>query len=223
LATIAIVAGAVAVLPRLGGSNNEGGQLATAGEGRETGPAGGAKAEGTSPGPNAPANGAASATSPSVVSSGRAYTAYTLSAGVRDLLAEQGTALSYTDTARQPDAAASPASPAPSDNTLASSNLPIARLSNQTALTACIKSLVKSEVVPIVVDLATYGGKPAAIIVLPDPADSTSASVYVVSPDCGPGGSTSIATTTVRRPVTVAPSPNAPSGTQSTPATPPSP
>ncbi|HEY3200907.1 MAG TPA: CAP domain-containing protein, partial [Actinomycetes bacterium] len=69
-------------------------------------------------------------------------------------------------------------------------------------------------------DLATYGGEPAAIIVLPDPADSTSANVYVVGPNCGPGVSTPIATTTVRRPVTAAPSPNAPSGTQSAPATP---
>lgn len=223
LATTVIVVGALAVLPRLTSSHNENAQGATAREGGATSQseAGGGQADGLSPGPNASANGYGSApggqlaSADGVVRSGRAYTAYTLSAGVRELLAEQNTA---------PVPAAGPqagvASSAPSDGRFANSDVPLVRLSSQSALAACIQGLVKSDVVPIVVDLATYGGEPAAIIVLPDPADSTSANVYVVGPNCGPGVSTPIATTTVRRPVTAAPSPNAPSGTQSAPATP---
>jgi hypothetical protein len=221
LATIAIVIGALAVLPRFTSSHNENAQGATAREGAATSQseAGGGQADGLSPGPNASANGYGSAPggqsagADGVVRSGRAYTAYTLSAGVRELLAER-------DTARVPAAAQQEGGSAPSSGPLANSGDPLVRLSSQSALAACIQGLVKSDVVPIVVDLATYGGEPAAIIVLPDPADSTSANVYVVGPNCGPGVSTPIATTTVRRPVTAAPSPNAPSGTQSAPATP---
>jgi hypothetical protein len=216
LATVAIVLGTLAVLPRLTSSHGEGSQLATAGEGAATGQADGGKAEGVSPGPNAAAGGSDSAASGRVVSSGRAYTAYTLSAGVRDLLAEQDTARDLS----APQAAG--AASVPSVGAFAS-DPSLARLGSQAALAACIQGLVKSDVVPIVVDLATYGRKPAAVIVLPDPSDVSSATVYVVSPDCGPGESTPIATTTVRRPVTAAPSSNTPSGTQSTPATPPSP
>ncbi len=220
LATIAIVVGALVVLPRLTSSHDENAQVATAREGGATSPseADGSQAGGLSPGPNASANdygsatGGQSAGADGVVRSGRAYTAYTLSAGVRELLAEQ-------EAARAPDAAPQEGV-APSSGLLADSDVRLARLSSQSALAACIQGLVKSDVAPIVVDLATYGEKPAAVIVLPDPADSTSANVYVVGPDCGPGESTPIATTTVRRPVTAAPSPNAPSGTQSTPARP---
>ncbi len=214
LATIAIVVGALAVLPRLTSSHDENAQVATAREGRATSQneAGGGQADGLSPGPNASAN------AYGVVRSGRAYTAYTLSAGVRELLAEQDTAA--LAAGRPPDGTASPASPAPSESRRPNSDAGLVQFTNQSTLTACIQSLVKSNVVPIVVDLATYGGEPAAIIVLPDPADSTSANVYVVGPNCGPGVSTPIATTTVRRPVTAAPSPNAPSGTQSAPAPP---
>jgi hypothetical protein len=219
LATIAIVVGALVVLPRLTSSHDENAQVATAREGGATSPseADRSQASGLSPGPNASANdhgsatGGQSAGADGVVRSGRAYTAYTLSAGVRELLAEQS-------AARAPDAAPQ-AGVAPSSGLLVDSDVRLARLSSQSALAACIQGLVKSDVAPIVVDLATYGGKPAAVIVLPDPADSTSANVYVVGPDCGPGESTPIATTTVRRPVTAAPSPNAPSGTQSAPAT----
>jgi len=224
LATIAIVLGTLAVLPRLTSSHGGGSQVATAGGGEATGTAGGSKAEGLSLGPNAAANGYDSAASARVVMSGRAYTAYTLSAGVRDLLAEQDTATKLQAAAPVPrGTGASPASPAPSDSRSANSGGQFASLTSQATLTACIQGLVKNDVVPIVVDLATYGGKPAAIIVLPDPADSSSAIAYVVGPGCGAGESTPIATTTVRRPVTVAaPSPNS-SGTQSAPATPPGP
>jgi hypothetical protein len=223
LATIAIVVGALAVLPRLTSSHNENAQVATAREGGATSQneAGGRQADGLSPGPNTSANGYGSAPggqsagADGVVRSGRAYTAYTLSAGVRELLAEQDTA---------PIPAAGPlagvAGSAPSDSRLTSSDDPLLRLTSRSALATCIQSLVKTDVVPIVVDLATYGGEPAAVIVVPDPADSTNANVYVVGPDCGPGVSTPIATTTVRRPVTAAPSPTSQSGTQSAPATP---
>src|SRR5262245_60184123 len=74
LATIAIVLGTLAVLPRLTSSHGEGAQLATAGEGAATGQANGGKAEGVSPGPNASANDSGSAADGRVVSSGRAYT-----------------------------------------------------------------------------------------------------------------------------------------------------
>jgi len=218
LATIAIVLGTLAVLPRLNGSHDDGAETATAGRGA-TSPsaASGAEAQGLSPGPASGSDSAAGADG--VVRSGRVYTAYTLSAGVRELLAEQDAARAPASGSQDQYAAGS----APSSTPLLGLNDRLAQLSSQPTLAACIQSLVKRDTAPIVVDLATYGGKPAAIIVLPDPADSTNADVYVVAPDCGRQGSTPIATTTVRRPVTAGPSGSGPSGTQPAPTTPSSP
>ena len=214
LATIAIVLGTLAVLPRLTGSHGDGAEVATAGSGAtSSSDASGAEAGGQSQGPvsgYAPAAGAAG-----VVRSGRAYTAYTLSAGVRELLAEQDAARAPASASQDQYAAGS----APSSSPLLGPNDRLAQLSSQPTLAACIQGLVKSDVVPIVVDLATYGGKSAAIIVLPDPADATSADVYVVAPDCGRRESTPIATTTVRRPVTAGPSVSGPASPQPTAAT----
>jgi hypothetical protein len=53
------------------------------------------------------------------------------------------------------------------------------------ALQACLKAIGAAQVQPVAVDLARYGGREAAIIVLP--ADGGGVDVWVVARDCKPG------------------------------------
>jgi hypothetical protein len=53
------------------------------------------------------------------------------------------------------------------------------------ALQACLKAIGAAQVQPLAVDLARYGGREAAIIVLP--ADGGEVDVWVVARDCRPG------------------------------------
>ncbi len=167
---------------------------------------------------------------PPVVSSGRQYTAYTLSAGVSGLLAATRTdsSLNPLSAAEEPaprtDGEAS-GGPSPGSGSRDRESLPAqlsalyGRLSQPAVLEACIHSITAQGAVPIVVDIAFYSGKPAAIIVVPDPADATNAFVYVVSESCGRGSSTTtLAQTTVRRPVTPSPSLTPSSSAPSSPA-----
>jgi hypothetical protein len=239
VAAVAVAVGAAAIYPQLtnGGQSDSatsaGGialsdrasppELDTAGEAGEGGDSG-SLAEGGAAG------------SPRVVSSGRQYTAYTLSAGVRDLLAENRTGSSLAPSAGDQPAPDTGGGTVPDlttgggDRGELSTRLSRlhARFSQQAELNACIRSIAGRDVFPILVDIALYGDRPAAVIVLPDLADATNALVYVVPESCGTSSYTAtLAETTVRRPVTASPSPaplQSPSGTGSsspgTPATP---
>lgn len=61
------------------------------------------------------------------------------------------------------------------------------RLAGGPALTECVTGLNGSPVAPLSVDVGTWEGEPATVIVLPTEDDPTSVDVYVVRPGCPPG------------------------------------
>jgi hypothetical protein len=68
-----------------------------------------------------------------------------------------------------------------------------ARLSAGPALSGCVSALADDPntpavemPTPLVVDIATFAGQPATVIVLPTPAEMDRLDVFVVGPDCGP-------------------------------------
>jgi len=55
---------------------------------------------------------------------------------------------------------------------------------NPAAAQACLENYLNmSGVVPLAIDIGTWQGQPAAVIVLPGP-DSATALVYIIDPDC---------------------------------------
>jgi hypothetical protein len=61
-------------------------------------------------------------------------------------------------------------------------------LTTPTGLRACLNALQAGTAQPVLVDLATYNGKPAAVIVLSDGSSGPSGKqLWVVSPTCSPG------------------------------------
>jgi hypothetical protein len=62
-------------------------------------------------------------------------------------------------------------------------NLP-SMATNPAAAQACLENYLNmSGVVPLAIDIGTWHGQPAAVIVLPA-ADPTTALVYIIDPDC---------------------------------------
>jgi hypothetical protein len=61
------------------------------------------------------------------------------------------------------------------------------RLRDGKALAACVANLADGPVTPLAVDIARFDGKPATIIVLPDPKDPSIVYAYAVSPACAEG------------------------------------
>lgn len=59
-----------------------------------------------------------------------------------------------------------------------------ARLAGGPALAECVTALNDDPVTPLAIDLATWQGNPAAVVVLPTPGDPSSVDVWVVAPDC---------------------------------------
>lgn len=62
-----------------------------------------------------------------------------------------------------------------------------ARLNGGAALASCVANLAGGPVTPLAVDIATYGGQPATIIVLPTPDDPSKVDAFAVEPTCPPG------------------------------------
>jgi hypothetical protein len=118
-----------------------------------------------------------------VSASGRNWTAGTLAAAVPRLLAGQvGPTVAPgapTDSTDSTDSAGSPAG----DRALA--GVSSARLAGGQALAACLTALGGART-PLAVDLATFQGTDAAVIVLPDQSDATRVEVWVVGPSCSP-------------------------------------
>lgn len=64
---------------------------------------------------------------------------------------------------------------------------PAGRLAGGPALADCATELAGGPVAPVAVDLASYEGQPAAVLLLPTPDDPSTVDVYVVKPECPPG------------------------------------
>lgn len=59
-----------------------------------------------------------------------------------------------------------------------------ARLASGPALAECVGALNDGPVTPVAVDLASWQGNPAVVIVLPTPGDPASVDAWVVGPEC---------------------------------------
>jgi hypothetical protein len=119
-----------------------------------------------------------------VTSSGRNYTEESLRSAVPGLLSGQ-----YDATAQEPGRTAVP-SKAPTGGHAPAAAADPQRLRDGKALTACVNNLAGTDdgpVTPLAVDIARFDGKPATIIVLPDPKDPSMVYVYAVAPDCAKG------------------------------------
>lgn len=119
-----------------------------------------------------------------VTSSGRNYTKESLRTAVPGLLSGK-----YDATAQR-SGGAPLASKVPTAHAPAAGSLDPQRLRDGKALTACVNNLAGTDdgpVTPLAVDIARFDGKPATIIVLPDPKDPSIVFAYAVAPDCAEG------------------------------------
>jgi hypothetical protein len=119
-----------------------------------------------------------------VTSSGRNYTKESLRTAVPGLLSGK-----YDATAQE-SGGAPLASKVPSPHAPAAGSVDPQRLRDGKALTACVNNLAGTDdgpVTPLAVDIARFDGKPATIIVLPDPKDPSIVFAYAVAPDCAEG------------------------------------
>ncbi|HET9946314.1 MAG TPA: hypothetical protein VFR56_11740, partial [Actinomycetes bacterium] len=126
--------------------------------------------------------------------SGRAWTGTSLTAAVPDLLAARlsplvdaqtlresasGSDSSRTDAPEDEGANGDTGTPAP-----AAAPAGAQRLASGPALAECVAALADGPVTPLAVDLATWDGDPAAVILLPTPDDPGTVDAWVVAPDC---------------------------------------
>jgi hypothetical protein len=88
---------------------------------------------------------------------------------------------------RQPLKAASQAAPQDASGGFSAEAGNTARLAGGAALAACVANLAGGPVTPLAVDIATFEGKPATVIVLPTPKDPTMVDAFVVEPGCPRG------------------------------------
>ncbi len=122
-----------------------------------------------------------------VLSSGTDYTAKTVAAAVPRLLSAPATAPSAlpqpsSKGQSRADAQASPGASSAAPEGLAD------RLSGGPALADCLAELTgTSGAQPLAVDLATFDGKPATVILLPTRGDPAKVDVQVVGPGCRQG------------------------------------
>ncbi len=142
---------------------------------------------------------AAESASAPVTASGRNWTTGTLTAAAPLLAAgTYGPAFTQLDRKAAARDDAGGATPSPSVGTLsgapsippeAAAAGPASRLADPAALQACVVTLADGGPVvqPLAVDLATYEGKPAAVLVFPAADDRAALDVYVVAPDCPTG------------------------------------
>ncbi|MEO7979542.1 MAG: hypothetical protein ABI807_01360 [Sporichthyaceae bacterium] len=142
---------------------------------------------------------AAEAAHAPVTASGRNWTRGTLTAAAPSLAAgTYGPPFSLLDRKAAARDDAGGATPSPSAGTLSGSPSippeaaaagPASRLADPASLAACVVTLADGGPVvqPLAVDLATYEGKPAAVLVFPAADDRAALDVYVVAPDCPTG------------------------------------
>lgn len=131
---------------------------------------------------------------------GDGYTAATLEARVAALVT--GAAVDAADDSREAAPGSLPGAGAAAEPSSPTGQLSaLATLATPEGLAACVASLTGREgVTPIAVDLASYEEQPAAIIVLPDPADRETLDVRVVGAGCSAADDDLIVATRVPRP-----------------------
>jgi hypothetical protein len=129
--------------------------------------------------PNKASGGDATTGTYPVTESGRAYTQQSLRAAVPLLLSGR---VARADAA--PEAA--PSGGAGGGTATGSGNFDRRLLSGR-ALAACVANIAETPVTPLAVDVGTYNGKPATVLVLPTPDNPRFVDVYVVAPDCPRG------------------------------------
>lgn len=137
---------------------------------------GGGDDSGTSAGGTADteAKGAQSGAFP-VTASGRNWAADTVVAAIPDLVAGRV----------GPSVEGSTDSAAGAPSTLREAPGDTARLASGPALAECVGALNDGPVTPVAVDLASWQGNPAVVIVLPTADDATTVDAWVVGPSCG--------------------------------------
>jgi hypothetical protein len=124
----------------------------------------------------------AAADSYPVTASGRHWTKESVTAGVPQLLAGTlGPTLPPSSFSAQDDASGSAGAP----RELA--GVPAARLAGGPALADCVTELAGGPATPLAVDLATFDGQPAAVVLLPGIGGPGRVDVWVVPPDCAQG------------------------------------
>jgi hypothetical protein len=185
-----------AVLVVLLGLVGVGYTLTTAGGGADSGStaAGGDAAAEDDAGVAGEASGAGGSAGPRVVRSGTDYRQGSLGEALAAVTAPAGRNGSRAPgLASQPSTAepSSPSAPGPK-GVLSASPSPegaldgAAALADPAALGACLDRLGLVGA-PLGVDLATYQGKPAAVVVLPSEGDPTHVDVYAIAPSCPAG------------------------------------
>lgn len=124
-----------------------------------------------------------------VTASGRSWTSGSVVAAVPKLLAGTlGPEVAAASSAGpDADTGTGGSSPEASGDARSLSRVDDDRLAGGPALAECVGVLNDDPVTPLAVDLATWAGDPATVIVLPTPDDPTTVDVYVVEPSCPPG------------------------------------
>jgi cell division septation protein DedD len=114
----------------------------------------------------------------SLVASRSAFTA------TATLPPEPSTGPSPEDTAAPPSGTPS-ASPSGTPLDSASADVVLKLTAGPAAAQACLESYLDAPgIMPLAIDIGTWDGRPAAVIVLPDDVDPTVAEVWVIDPDC---------------------------------------
>jgi hypothetical protein len=118
--------------------------------------------------------------------SGRAYRKATLDQQVNTLLVSHDTPLTSTPTPTPTDGQVSP-TPEPYVTATVSSSPTTFRAAivDPAVLRTCLVDyLGLTDTAPLAVDVGTFNGTPAAVVVIPDTSDPAQAWVYVVDPNC---------------------------------------
>lgn len=133
--------------------------------------------------------------------SGHDFTAYTLSATARDLLARRAFVqeLARAGQAVVPGSGGEDLEPTPGRYSGVADGL--SRLLSPAGLAACVAQLVPdpADVQVLAIDVGAYREAPAALLVLSDPTDPANAQVRVVGARCGQGQAAEFLRTEIQR------------------------
>jgi hypothetical protein len=115
-----------------------------------------------------------------VTASGRDYTSESLAAQVPALVRGLAAAVPKPRAATEDRAGSAGSGSASTQTSPGSAD----GLTGGAPLAACVADLAGKPVTPLAVDVATYLGQPATIIVLPTTGSRTTVDVYAVAPGC---------------------------------------